>query len=336
MKLSELQDFDSSLKIVKKNEDLELETISTVDSIAPQSILFLGNFKVIKRFLEVRPKEDLALIVCEKEFERVKEDISSFGNLSIALTSNLKLSMCKISKAFYDKKFLGIEDILDGRKAGNTNIHPSANIAEGVFIGEHVKIEADVRILPGVTILSHCFVKEGTTLYPNVTLMPFTNIGKNCRIHAGTSIGSDGFGYHYEDGIHHKIWHFGGVEIKDSVEIGANCTIDQGTFSPTIIEQGTKLDNLVHIAHNVKLDQGVILCGQVGIAGSANVGAFTVMGGKAALADGKTVGQGSQIAGAGMVMNDLEPGSKVGGHPARPLNEWLRGVAFLRKSTVKK
>ena len=166
--------------------------------------------------------------------------------------------------------------------------------------------------------------------------MTFSKIGNSCRIHSGTTIGSDGFGYHFKNGEHHKIWHFGGVVIEDNVEIGANCSIDQGTFSPTFIQSGVKIDNLVQIAHNVNVAPGVILCGQVGLAGSSEVGAFSVLGGKAGLADGKKIGQASQVAGAGMVLSDIGEGSKVGGHPARPLNEWLKGVAFLRRAIKEK
>lgn len=336
MNLKNLLDYDSNLNIVDDKYSLNLETISTVEEITPNSLIFLGTKKIVKSFFEQDKKSNLALVVDQKLLDEFKEDLSSLKEVNIATTSNLKLSMCQISKVFYDRKFLGVEDVLDGRKAGNAEIHPSSHISEGVFIGENVKIAADVRVMPGATILSHCSIGEGTTIYPNVSIMPFTNIGKLCRIHSGTTIGSDGFGYHYENGVHHKIWHFGGVNIKDYVEIGSNCSIDQGTFTPTLIESGAKIDNLVQIAHNVKIGPGVILCGQVGLAGSSEVGAFTVMGGKAALADGKSIGQGGQIAGAAMVLNDLEPGAKVGGHPARPLGEWLRGVAFLRKSSTKK
>jgi UDP-3-O-[3-hydroxymyristoyl] glucosamine N-acyltransferase len=251
-------------------------------------------------------------------------------------SANVAMSLTLLSKPFYDRKMKGLNIQVDGRQMGTVDIDASAIIAQNVFIGEQVKIGPNVQIMAGSVILSHSEIGSNTVIYPNVTLYPFTKIGKDCRVHSGTVIGSDGYGYTFHQGKHVKIWHMGGVHIHDDVEIGSNTSIDQGTFSPTIIGSGTRIDNQVQIAHNCKIGKGCILCGQVGLAGSVTLEDFVVMGGKAAIGPDAHIGMGSQIAGAAGV-NDgaiLAPGSKVAGHPARDMREWMRGVAWLRKMSL--
>jgi len=155
-------------------------------------------------------------------------------------------------------------------------------------------------------------------------------------LHSGVVVGSDGFGYTFHQGQHKKIWHMGGVSIQDDVEIGSNSTIDMGTFSPTIIGSGTRIDNLVQVAHNVKIGKGCVLCGQSGIAGSAVLEDFVVLGGRAAVGPDVHLGMGCQLAGGSKVTDSAiwPAGSKLGGHPARDLKEWLKGLAYLRKVSL--
>ncbi|EQC47397.1 UDP-3-O-(3-hydroxymyristoyl)glucosamine N-acyltransferase [Bacteriovorax sp. Seq25_V] len=337
MKISEILKIDDGLELVNADVDIDIETISTVDSIVENSVSFIGNKKFYNKLVgsSILPK---VIIFDIKYFEEIKaEALSKLCQCQILTSRNLPVSISRISKPFYDKKIKTLNYQVDGRKLGTASVHPSARVAENVFIGENVVIGEDVVIMPSVTILPNVEISSGTVVYPNVTIYPNSKIGENCRIHAGTVIGSDGFGYNFDKGEHLKIWHFGGVIIENNVELGSNVSIDQGTFSPTIIRSGTKLDNLVHIAHNVQIGSGAILCGQVGIAGSAKIGNYTVFGGKAAVSDGVTLGNGVKIAGACVVASSFEEdGIALGGHPARPLNEWLRGLAFIRKNSVKK
>ena len=191
--------------------------------------------------------------------------------------------------------------------------------------------------MPGTVILPHSEIGDNTKIFSNVSIYPFTKIGKNCRIHSGTVIGSDGFGYTFHQGNHVKIWHMGGVDIRDDVEIGSNSSVDAGTFSPTIIGSGTRIDNLVQIAHNVKLGRGCVICGQAGIAGSAVLEDYVVMGGRAAVGPDSFIGMGTQIAGGAKVNESANwpAGSKLGGHPAKDLKEWMKGVAYLRTMSLK-
>jgi len=177
-------------------------------------------------------------------------------------------------------------------------------------------------------------VGDGTIIFPNVVIYPLVKIGKSVRIHAGSIIGGDGFGYHFFNGAHQKIWHVGGVIIEDEVELGAHVTIDCGTFSPTFIGAGSKLDDQVHVAHNCYVGKGVILCGQVGMAGSSTVLDYSIIGGKTAITNDIVIGKQCKVAGMAGVSQDWPDGSIIAGHPARKLNEWLRGVAFLRKKAL--
>jgi UDP-3-O-[3-hydroxymyristoyl] glucosamine N-acyltransferase len=331
---------DSSLKLVYGSESLELATIANLDWFSSNSLIVLGDAKYLKKY-EANDKRDgsESLVLSQKLFESMSnEEIEGLKSQAQALltTINSAITISKISHPFFQEKIESLNVQVDGRKLGTAKIHPSSRIAENVFIGDNVEIGEDVVIMSGTTILPNCSIGDKTVVFPNVVIYPYTEIGQQCRIHANTTIGSDGFGYNYHEGVHHKIWHFGGVKIGDLVEIGSGCTIDMGTFSPTILEAQTKLDNQVHVAHNVQLGPGVILCGQVGIAGSSKIGAFSVFGGQAAMADGIEIGQGCQVAGGCVITSNWEDGAVLGGHPARPLKEWMRGLAFVRKNSLKK
>ncbi len=343
MKLHELAKIDTSLKLVKNSEwPEEILAISALDGLSECSMVFIKNAKFLEKF---RPNIQKAVllkigaIVDEKFFNMVNAELKAeIDKLPWIITSsNVALSLTTLSKPFYERKMNGVNTQVDGRQMGTVDIDPTAYIAQNVFIGEHVKIGAGVEIMPGTVILPHTEIGDHTKIYPNVSIYPFSKIGKNCRIHAGTVIGSDGFGYTFHQGHHTKIWHMGGVIIHDDVEMGSNCTVDAGTFSPTIIGSGCRLDNMVHIAHNVKLGRGCILCGQVGIAGSAILDDYVVLGGRAAVGPDSHLGMGTQVAG-GAKVNEAAvwpAGSKLGGHPAKDLKEWMKGVAWVRKMSLK-
>ena len=343
MKLQELIKLDASLKLAKNSEwPEEILAISALDGLAANSMVFVKNAKFLEKF---RPNIDKAVslkigaIVDEKFFNMVNAELKAeMDKLPWIITStNVALSLTTLSKPFYERKMKGVNTQVDGRQMGTVEIDPSAYIAQNVFIGEHVKIGAGVEIMPGTVILPHSEIGDNTKIYPNVSIYPFTKIGKNCRIHAGTVIGSDGFGYTFHQGAHLKIWHMGGVIIHDDVEMGSNCSIDAGTFSPTIIGSGTRLDNLVQIAHNVKLGRGCIICGQGGVAGSAVLEDYVVLGGRAAVGPDSHLGMGTQVAGGAKVNEGAiwPAGSKLGGHPAKDLKEWMKGIAWVRTMSLK-
>lgn len=343
MKLQDLSKFDPNVKVVKNSEwPEEILAISSLDHLSSQSLIFIKNAKFLKKFgdqFDQASSLKIGAVIDEKFFGLMDQNTKSHLEKLpwIATTPNIALTLTKLSKPFYEKKMKGLNTQVDGRQMGTVDINPSAYIAQNVFIGENVKIAANVEIMPGCVILPHSEIGENTKLYPNVTLNPFTSIGKNCRIHSGTVIGSDGFGYTFNQGSHEKIWHMGGVVIQDDVEIGSNTSVDQGTFSPTIIGTGTRIDNLVQIAHNVKLGRGCVVCGQAGIAGSAVLEDFVVLGGRAAIGPDCLIGMGTQVAGGAKVNEGAvwPAGSKLGGHPAKDLKEWMKGIAYVRTMSLK-
>ena len=343
MKLQDLIKFDSSIKIVKNNEwPTEIWAISALDGLTENSVVFIKNAKFLQKLtphLEKAVALKVGAVVDEKFFNMVNAELkASIEKLPwIAVTSNVALSLTLLSRPFYEKKMKGINTQVDGRQMGTVDIHPGAYIAQNVFIGENVKIADGVEIMPGCVILPHSEIAENTKLYPNVTVYPFSKIGKNCRLHSGVVIGSDGFGYTFTQGNHMKIWHMGGVISQYDVEIGSNSSVDMGTFSPTIIGTGTRIDNLVQIAHNVKLGRGCVICGQAGIAGSAVLEDYVVLGGRAAIGPDAHIGMGTQVAGGAKVNEGAiwPPGSKLGGHPAKDLKEWMKGIAYVRTMSLK-
>ncbi len=343
MLISEISQFDQSFSIVAKNipDDLNLKGICDRYSLASNYIFFCGAksfWNTLKENSSEGKLENIFVIFQEDFLSTVESEVqdvlaksSGWGKVK-----SVPLAISALSRPFYDQIQLTFNNEIDGRKLGTVKIDPTAKISENVFLGADVEIAAGVVIHAGSCILSQSKVGEDTVIYPNVTLMSKTVVGRTCRIHSGTVVGSDGFGYNFEAGVHKKVWHMGGVVIGNDVEIGSNTSIDQGTFSPTIIGDGCKLDNQVQVGHNVHLGRGVILCGQVGVAGSTVIEDYCVFGGQAGVAPDVRIGAGAQVAGGAGVTGSLDKGAIVAGHPARPIKEWLRGNATLRKLSLKK
>lgn len=208
-------------------------------------------------------------------------------------------------------------------------IGPDVTIWPFVTLGNRVKLGARVTMFPGVFIGDDCVVGEDTVLYPNVTVREGCIIGCRVVIHSGTVVGSDGFGYVQYQGRHQKVPQIGTVTIEDDVELGANVTVDRATFGRTVVKRGTKVDNLVQIAHNVTVGEHSILVAQVGIAGSTTLGRHVIVGGQAGLVDHLTIGDQARIAARSGVAGDLEAKQTVSGTPAIPHEVWLRSQAII-------
>lgn len=331
MKLKDLKQYDPSLEIISGNEDVDLSSICDSTHFKENGLYFCKDQSFLDK-TDIQSKNPYGLIIQKGKIT----DINNDHYLFVAQVDSVPLAMTLLSKPFFEELIDTFNDEVDGRQMGTAQIHPSAIIAQNVFIGKNVTIEEGCRIHTGAVIMSHCSLGKGCEIFPNTVLHPQSSLGKNVRVSSNTTIGSDGFGYHFDRGVHHKIWHMGGVVIEDDVEIGSLCSIDQGTFSATVIGAGSKLDNQVHVAHNVKVGKGVILCGQVGLSGSCRIGDYCVFGGKSGVAPDCVVGDQCQVGGNTMVTTSWPSGVTLGGHPARPLNEWMRGIAYLRKQSLKR
>lgn len=227
-------------------------------------------------------------------------------------------------------------------------VFQAKGVAPGAFVHPDARLEQDVIVDPGAVIGPRAEIGSGSVVCANAVIGPDVRIGRGCSIgpgasvvhalignrvvvHAGARIGQDGFGYAMGRKGHLKVPQIGRVIIQDDVDIGAGTCIDRGSTRDTIIGEGTKIDNLVQIAHNVVIGRHCVIVSQVGISGSCTLGDFAVLGGQVGLAGHLEIGAGAQLAAQSGVMHDVPPGARWGGSPALPMREWLRITAVLRK-----
>lgn len=221
-------------------------------------------------------------------------------------------------------------------------VAPSAklgsNVALGHFavIGDDVMIGNNVTIFQGVSIEAGSVVGDDCIIYPHVAIYDGTRIGRRCIIHSGVVIGSDGYGFATHGGKHHKIPQIGIVRIEDDVEIGAGSTIDRAALGETVIGEGTKIDNLVQIGHNVKIGKHCLLVSQVGIAGSTELGDYVAVAGQSGFSGHLKIGNRVQVAAKSAVLSDVPDDAKVMGSPAVPFTEFARRHAALKKLARRK
>ena len=206
------------------------------------------------------------------------------------------------------------------------------NVAVGAFttIGDGVVIGDDVAIYQNVAIEAGTIIGEGSIIYPLVSIYERTNIGKRCIIHSGAVIGADGYGFVTEKGRHHKIPQIGIVRIEDDVEIGAGSCIDRAALGETVIGEGTKIDNMVQIGHNVRVGRHCLLVAQAGIAGSTELGDYVVVAGHSGFGGHLKIGSGVQVAAKSAVLEDVESG-KYMGVPAIPFRDFARREVLFRR-----
>jgi UDP-3-O-[3-hydroxymyristoyl] glucosamine N-acyltransferase len=217
-------------------------------------------------------------------------------------------------------------------------IHESAQVGNNVYIGAfayigaNVKISDNCQIHPNAVIQDNASIGPNTILYASVNIYKECHVGANCIIHAGTVIGSDGFGFAPdENGIYSKIPQIGNVVIEDDVEIGANCTIDRATMGSTYIRKGVKIDNLCQIAHNVDVDQHTAMAAQVGIAGSAKIGKHVMIGGQTGIAGHLSVADHTKIVAQSGIPSTVKKADTLMGTPAIPINDYKRSHFGFRK-----
>jgi UDP-3-O-[3-hydroxymyristoyl] glucosamine N-acyltransferase len=221
--------------------------------------------------------------------------------------------------------------------AATARIGKGAVLGERVSIGEYAVIGPAARLADGVIIGAHCVIGEGVSLgeraqiFPGATVYAGATLGARTIVHSGARIGCDGFGYVFRDGAHNKIPHVGRCIIGDDVEIGANTTIDRGSIDDTVVGNGTKIDNLVHIAHNVRIGEKCLLMAQVGIAGSSTIEDGAILAGQAGISGHISIGAGARVAAQAGVFGNIPAGESWSGYPARPHRESLRASAALFK-----
>ncbi|MEW5692131.1 MAG: UDP-3-O-(3-hydroxymyristoyl)glucosamine N-acyltransferase [Candidatus Hydrogenedentota bacterium] len=283
--------------------------ISSIEDSQKGDITFALDEKYLKLALK---SPATAIIISKKLYPKEQTD------KVLLKVDNPRLSYAKVLDLFKSEPALlkGISE--KSCIARSAEIGKNVCIAAFVYIGEKVIIEDNVKIYPNVTIHDNSIVREGTVIHANTSIYDRTLIGRNCLIHAGVVIGADGFGFVEHQKKHLKIPQIGYVEIGDEVEIGANVCIDRGTTGKTYIGNRVKIDNLVHIAHNVKIGDDSIIIAQVGISGSVKIGEHVTIAGQAGLASHINIGDNVVIAAKSGVTKSVPSDMEVSGFPARP------------------
>lgn len=299
-------------------DEIEITGVAGIRDAQEGEISFISTQKYMK---ELSTSKASCVIV--------KEIIKDFA-LPQLKVSNPYLAFAKLLEHFYVKphKFSGVSDgaiISDeAHLATDVSVSPFSYISDGVSIGR------GTIIYPYVFIGENTIIGQRCTLYPHVTLREGLRIGNNVIIHSGSVIGSDGFGYVLEEGKYHKIPQVGGVIIEDDVEIGSNVSIDRATIGNTLIGKGTKIDNLVQIAHNVTIGNNSVIIAQVGIGGSTEIGDSVTLAGQVGISDHTKIDSGT-IIGAQSGMRGYVTKGVYLGSPALPHRDWMKAVALFAK-----
>ncbi|MGO9244908.1 MAG: UDP-3-O-(3-hydroxymyristoyl)glucosamine N-acyltransferase [Verrucomicrobiia bacterium] len=244
---------------------------------------------------------------------------------------NTRVAVARLLPVFFppDQHPSGIHPsaILDG----SVQIDPTAHIGPNCVVGARVRLGARSVLMGGNHVGRDCQIGDDVCLFPNVVIYPQTQIGHRVAIHAGTVIGSDGYGYVFDEGRHRKVLQVGHVIIHDDVEIGANAAIDRGALGPTVIGQGTKIDNLVHVAHNVTIGRHCLVMGQVGFAGSTRLGDYCVIASQSGIAGHLTLGNQATVGAKSGVMRDIPDKGTVLGIPAAPDKQAKRQMIAIQQ-----
>lgn len=256
------------------NPDTRICGFSGIDEVEPESLIFIDS----EQYIEQAIQSPAAAAI-------VPPTIHALGNKALIQVDRPMLTFMLLLKHYYqDRKYAG-EVHPSAIIASDAKVHPTAYVGPNVVIGEGCEISAHAVILAGCVLGSKVSLGENSRLHPNVVIYDNSVIGKNTVIHAGTVIGSDGFGYRLYEGVQHKVPHVGKVIIEDNVEIGANTVIDRASLGVTRIGEGTKIDNLVQIAHSVKIGKHNIICSMTGVAGSSKTGNYVTLAANVGVSD---------------------------------------------------
>lgn len=288
-----------------------IRDIASLKSAQPGDLTFLGNAKYRTEVAATRA----SLVLLPLDFVGEPQPDQVFlhvQNPSVALAR-----LCaRIEQSLWPRPAAGVHP--SAVVASTASVAPTATIGplcvveDGAFVGAGAVLQASVVVGRGASVGDDCWIQSGCVIAAGCELR------RRVRLQPGVVIGSDGFGYEFVNGRHEKVPQIGIVVVEDDVEIGANSTIDRARFSRTVVGEGTKIDNLVQVGHNVVIGKHCILCAQVGIAGSTTLGDYVIMGGQAGAAGHINIAKGTKAGGRAGITADTEPGSYLNGNPAIP------------------
>ena len=307
--------------------DRRIANAQALSKAGAESISFLGDETKTRELINASAA---AIFISRSRVEELTDEITSKHNFIIVDDAlDAFIGALKQHRPERPRPMIGISS--QAFVADSATLGEGVNVFPGAFIGENAIIGANCDIHHGAHIGEGTSLGDNVTIHANAVVYFDVEIGNRVIIHAGAVIGADGFGYRFRGGQFEKIPQLGTVQIHDDVEIGANATIDRVMIGPTIIAQGTKLDNLVMIAHNCEIGKHNAFASQVGIAGSSTTGDYVRAGGQAGIGDHLNIGTGASLAASSAHHKDVPPGETWAGAPARRIDETIKIVMTLNK-----
>ena len=303
---------------LKVSKDSDISNLSTLKEAKQDSLSFFHDPKYLNDLKNTKA----AAVILQEEY------LKYLPNNTIALITNEPYKKMALATSLFA--------YTPSVETFAPKLEENAKAADSVNCGKNVKIGKNSIVMAGCFLGDNVEIGENTVIYPNVTIYHNCKIGSNCIIHSGTVIGSDGFGFVSKDSSNIKFYQIGNVIIEDSVEIGANCTIDRATLGSTIIKSNAKLDNLIQIGHNCQIGEYSIIVSQVGLSGSTILGKGVVMGGQCGTAGHLKIGDRAMLAARSGVTKDLEGGKVYGGFPAVEIRLWRKIQAALMRLAKKR
>jgi UDP-3-O-[3-hydroxymyristoyl] glucosamine N-acyltransferase len=314
-----LKDFAVIVKgTLQGDPDTEITGVAGIIDAKAGDITFVSSAKYLGQARESKA----ACII-------VKEPIPGLKTAQLC-TPNPYFAFAKAIECFYPEPNYQVGVSEKSAVSSGVSLGKNVSVYPFVFLADDVSIGDGTIILPGVFVGEKTKIGKHCVIHPNVVIREGVSIGDHVIIHSGTVIGSDGYGYTFERGEHYKIPQVGGVIIEDDVEIGSNVSVDRATLGNTVIGRGTKIDNLVQIAHNVKIGEKSLIMALVGIAGSSEIGSYVTIGGHAGIADHTVVESGTMTAAMSGLFGRVAKGV-YSGAPAIPHRDWLRSQSLFAK-----
>ncbi len=304
------------------NGETEIRGMAAIGEAQEGDITFLSN----RSFVGLLPGCRASAFIVGRDVDR-----ALLTGRNVIVTANPDLAQARAAELFEVLRTFDPGISSTAHVSGTAVISGEASILPYVYIDDGAVVERNVVIYPFCFVGRNVVVGEDTVIHPNVSIYDRTVIGKRVIVHSGAVLGSDGFGYVWDGHRHKKKPQLGVLEIEDDVEIGANTCIDRGALHRTVVRRGTKIDNLVQIAHNVSVGENSVVMAQVGIAGSTSLGKNVILAGKVGVADHVAIGDNVMAAGGSGITKSVKDNSIVGGNPHMAHRDWLRMQSYLKR-----
>ncbi len=309
---------------VEGNPDVQLSTFDKIENAGSNALTFLANLKYSHFIYTTKA----GAVLVANDFQPADTVNATLIRVSDPYAALARLM--RMVDAMIHPQPSGIEE--PSYIASDVAIPADCYIGAFAYIGAGAKLNKGVRIYPQTYIGQGAVIGEGTIIYAGAKIYRGCKIGKNCIIHSGVVIGGDGFGFAPNpDGTYNKIPQLGIAEIADNVEIGANTTVDRATMGRTYVGKGTKLDNLIQVAHNVEIGENTVMAAQAGIAGSAKIGSNCMVGGQVGIAGHITIGDKVNIGAQSGLHADIPSDRTIMGYPAINARQWMRNMGYVNR-----